>query len=314
MRLILLIVLSLYLNSSFAQGNSYFDDFENNSQIEWVADDSFIDTAKTNPFPQTSNQSAMVLELKDDGGQYANIRFDAKRNFDLSDNFVFTFKIYAESSTITGTQNNQVSLKLQNSDLIEPWSTQTEIIKNIQLDRWEELTFDFKNDNFINIQPGQVNPSLRTDFNRVLIQVNGENNNDKITVYIDDFSYVDTLKSGPIFNKLVWSDEFDGSGAVDDTKWFHQTQLPSGGSWFNGEVQHYTNRLENTYLDDGKLHLVAKREQFTDQGHTKSFTSARLNSKYAFQYGRVEVRAKLPTGVVTRPAISMLGQNNEESG
>ena len=314
MRLILLIVLSLYLNSSFAQGNSYFDDFENNSQIEWVADDSFIDTAKTNPFPQTSNQSAMVLELKDDGGQYANIRFDAKRNFDLSDNFVFTFKIYAESSTITGTQNNQVSLKLQNSDLIEPWSTQTEIIKNIQLDRWEELTFDFKNDNFINIQPGQVNPSLRTDFNRVLIQVNGENNNDKITVYIDDFSYVDTLKSGPIFNKLVWSDEFDGSGAVDDTKWFHQTQLPSGGSWFNGEVQHYTNRLENTYLDDGKLHLVAKREQFTDQGHTKSFTSARLNSKYAFQYGRVEVRAKLPTGVGTWPAIWTLGANINETG
>lgn len=314
MRLILLIVLSLYLNSSFAQGNSYFDDFENNSQIEWVADDSFIDTAKTNPFPQTSNQSAMVLELKDDGGQYANIRFDAKRNFDLSDNFVFTFKIYAESSSITGTQNNQVSLKLQNSDLIEPWSTQTEIIKNIQLDRWEELTFDFKNDNFINIQPGQMNPSLRTDFNRVLLQVNGENNNDKITVYIDDFSYVDTLKSGPIFNKLVWSDEFDGSGAVDDTKWFHQTQLPSGGSWFNGEVQHYTNRLENTYLDDGKLHLVAKREQFTDQGHTKSFTSARLNSKYAFQYGRVEVRAKLPTGVGTWPAIWMLGQNIDEDG
>lgn len=42
-----------------------------------------------------------------------------------------------------------------------------------------------------------------------------------------------------VYNDLVWSDEFDVNGAVNATNWFHQTQLPAGGSWFNGEVQHY---------------------------------------------------------------------------
>jgi beta-glucanase (GH16 family) len=115
-------------------------------------------------------------------------------------------------------------------------------------------------------------------------------------------------------NVLLWSDEFDTDGPIDATKWFHQTQLPSGGSWYNGEIQHYTNRLDNSYVSNGVLSIVGKKEAFTDQGHTKQYTSARLNSKYAFQYGRVEVRAKLPTGVGTWPAIWMLGKNIIEAG
>jgi len=62
------------------------------------------------------------------------------------------------------------------------------------------------------------------------------------------------------------------------------------------------------------LSIVAKRETFTDQGKTKQFTSARLNSKFAFKYGRVEVRAKLPIGAGTWPAIWMLGKNINEPG
>lgn len=114
--------------------------------------------------------------------------------------------------------------------------------------------------------------------------------------------------------ELVWSDEFDGTGAIDSDKWFHQTLLPNGNSWFNGELQHYTNRTDNSYLADGYLHIVAKKESFTDQGRTKSYTSARLNSKYAFTYGRVEISAKLPTGRGTWPAIWTLGQNITENG
>ena len=114
--------------------------------------------------------------------------------------------------------------------------------------------------------------------------------------------------------ELVWSDEFEGSGAIDSEKWFHQTLLPNGNSWFNGELQHYTNRTDNSYLADGYLHIVAKKESFTDQGRTKAYTSARLNSKYAFTYGRVEVSAKLPTGRGTWPAIWTLGQNITENG
>ena len=102
--------------------------------------------------------------------------------------------------------------------------------------------------------------------------------------------------------------------AIDSSKWFHQTQLPSGGSWFNNEQQHYTNRIQNSYISNGSLKIVAKRETYNNQGQTKQFTSARLNSKYAFKYGRVVVRAKLPTGAGTWPAIWTLGKNINEAG
>ena len=216
------------------------------------------------------------------------------------------------SSGITGNQTNQISLKLQNGLLAQPWSTQCEIIKPIVLNQWQVLTFNFATDTFINLNGGSPNPLYRSDFNRVLIQVNGENNTNQVVAYIDDFLY--NFTNGPVFNNLVWSDEFDGSGAVNTTNWFLQTQLPSGGSWYNGELQHYTNRQINSFLNNGSLNIVAKRETFTDQGQTKQFTSARLNSKFAFKYGRVEVRAKMPTGSGTWPAIWMLGKNVIEPG
>lgn len=123
------------------------------------------------------------------------------------------------------------------------------------------------------------------------------------------FSQVDV-----VYSDLVWSDEFNSSGFVDSNKWHHQTQLPSGGSWYNGELQHYTNLLSNSYVNAGLLNIVAKKEPFTDQGVTKQYTSARLNSKFAFKYGRIDVRAKLPVQTGTWPAIWMLGKNINEPG
>ncbi len=117
-----------------------------------------------------------------------------------------------------------------------------------------------------------------------------------------------------IYNDLVWSDEFDVNGAVNATKWHHQTQLPAGGSWFNGEQQHYTDQLANSFVNGGFLNLVAIKEPYTSQGFTKQYTSARLNSKFAFKYGRVDVRAKLPIQAGTWPAIWMLGKNVNEDG
>jgi beta-glucanase (GH16 family) len=117
-----------------------------------------------------------------------------------------------------------------------------------------------------------------------------------------------------VYNDLVWSDEFNTNGVVNSTKWFHQTQLPAGGSWFNGEVQHYTNLSTNSFVNAGFLNIVAKKEPYTNQGITKQYTSARLNSKFAFKYGRVDVRAKLPIDAGTWPAIWMLGRNINEDG
>ena len=319
MKAFLTLVCSLLLLTStlLAQTTTVEDNFEGDGTITvWVGDDCEINTSLPNPVQDAENGSATALEYHDIGGDFANVRFDVPADFLLIEKSTFTFKIYVPSDGLTGNQNNQVSLKLQDGELGAPWSTQSEIIKPISLDQWQTVSFDFANDNYINLDPMSPPPTQRTDFNRVLIQVNGEGNNDQVRAYIDDFSYDGTISVPvePNYDQLVWSDEFDVDGPIDDTKWFHQTQLPIGDSWFNGEIQHYTDRIENSYVEDGILKVVAIKETFTDQGVTKEHTSARLNSKYVFQYGRVEVRAKLPFGPGTWPAIWMLGQNINEDG
>ena len=104
------------------------------------------------------------------------------------------------------------------------------------------------------------------------------------------------------------------SQPIDSSKWHHQTLLPNNDSWWNNEIQHYTNRIENSYRLNSKLHIVAIKENFTDQGQTKTYTSARLNSKFAFLYGTVEIRAKLPDSPGTWPAFWTLGKNINEPG
>lgn len=119
-----------------------------------------------------------------------------------------------------------------------------------------------------------------------------------------------------LYNTLVWEDNFDTAGAVNPTNWHHQTQvIIPGVGWANQEEQHYTNRTDNSFVDNsGQLNIVAKRETWSDQNLTKQYTSARLNSKFAFTYGRVDVRAKLPNDNGTWPAIWTLGKNIIEPG
>lgn len=158
------------------------------------------------------------------------------------------------------------------------------------------------------IDAGEINTDMATFANR-FFEAAG-NDDDKLDVYNSCGPYILDV----VYNDLVWSDEFDANGAVNAVNWYHQTQLPAGGSWFNGEQQHYTNRIENSFVEDGFLNIVAIKESFTDQGETKEYTSARLNSKFAFTYGRVDVKAKLPFGEGTWPAIWTLGKNVNEDG
>lgn len=311
--------LSLLVFTFFsATGQLLVDDFDGNSTISgWYADDALMDTAFANPFMDGTNPSATVLRYEDEGGTFANIGFDAGERIHISDETPFSIKIYVPSDGVTGNQPNQVSLKLQDGNLAQPWITQTEIIQSIRMDEWQEVTFDFVEDPYVNLDPNSPSPIERMDLNRVVLQVNGENNNDRVVAYIDDFYFEgDSSNEGndPTYDEIVWEEEFEEDGPVDSEKWHHQTELPLGDSWFNGEVQHYTDRIDNTYVENGVLQLVAKKETFTDQGVTKQYTSARLNSKFAFTYGRVEVKAKLPSGVGTWPAIWMLNKNINEIG
>jgi len=112
---------------------------------------------------------------------------------------------------------------------------------------------------------------------------------------------------------LVWQDEFEGS-EVDDTKWSFEENCWGGG---NNEQQCYTNRAVNSFVENGKLTILAQQETFTGpdnpNGDTSSlatlpYTSARLRTlnKAEWTYGRFEINAKLPAGQGTWPAIWML--------
>lgn len=122
---------------------------------------------------------------------------------------------------------------------------------------------------------------------------------------ISDFkkATVFVIKKGP---QLVWSDEFNTDGAPDATKWGYDLGNGDNG-WGNGEKQFYTNRTDNVKVENGFLKIIAKKESYEGS----EYTSARLltKGKYDFTYGRIDVRAKLPTGAGTWPAIWMLGAN-----
>lgn len=103
---------------------------------------------------------------------------------------------------------------------------------------------------------------------------------------------------------LVWNDEFDRDGAPDPTKWSYDVGTGRNG-WGNRELQYYTKeRSENARVEKGHLIIEARREPFEGS----DYTSARLvtKSKGDWTYGRFEIRAKLPLGRGTWPAIWML--------
>lgn len=109
---------------------------------------------------------------------------------------------------------------------------------------------------------------------------------------------------------LIWSDEFEVDGAPCSENWILETVPPNNGSWWNNEEQYYTNRRSNSYVSNGTLKIVAKKENYEN----KFYTSARMTTQdlFEFQYGRVEIRAKLPQGQGTWPALWLLGHNIDQ--
>jgi beta-glucanase (GH16 family) len=110
---------------------------------------------------------------------------------------------------------------------------------------------------------------------------------------------------------LAWSDEFGGpnGSGVDPTRWVLEV---GGGGWGNQELEYYTNRSQNAYVQDGRLVIRAQREKYKGKdGMTRDYTSARLKThgKFSQLYGRFEARAKIPYGQGLWPAFWMLGDN-----
>lgn len=107
---------------------------------------------------------------------------------------------------------------------------------------------------------------------------------------------------------LVWEEEFDGS-SLDLTDWNYET---GASGWGNNESQYYRSGNKNAELDQGYLRITAKEE--THLG--APYTSARLTTqgKESFQYGRIDIRAKVPYGQGIWPALWMLGDNFGSAG
>lgn len=103
----------------------------------------------------------------------------------------------------------------------------------------------------------------------------------------------------------VWSDEFNIKGLPDSTKWDFEV-----GKSYNNELQYYTNRRsENARIEDTTLIIELRKEKWEGL----DYTSARLVSRYKgdWLYGKFEIRAKVPEGLGTWPAIWMMPTDDE---
>jgi len=115
---------------------------------------------------------------------------------------------------------------------------------------------------------------------------------------------------------LTWSDEFNapnGSG-VDTNKWVFDK---GGHGWGNQELEYYTDRVANAYIQDGMLVIKAIKESYVGpDGVKRDYTSARLKTqgKFSQTYGRFEARIKIPAGQGIWPAFWMLGDSIQQIG
>ena len=118
---------------------------------------------------------------------------------------------------------------------------------------------------------------------------------------------------------LIWQDEFNGT-TLDTSKWnyeqgYYLNDDPNTWGWGNAELQHYTDSAQNVFVQDGKLNIRALNDPKAfpqDPNRYAQYSSGKINTKnhFTLKYGRVDFRAKLPTGNGVWPALWMLPQDS----
>ena len=142
-----------------------------------------VGTARVNDPLGTGSYNG-VLQYTDDLSSYSNLQMRFCSKLDLNSVNTISLRAMIEGTSLTGSQNNQLQLKLQDATEATPWTNQQTVTKDITVtDEWVDLTFAFSD-----------NASMaRDDVDNIVIQFNGEGNNDAVVGYIDDivFSFTD---------------------------------------------------------------------------------------------------------------------------
>lgn len=199
-------------------------------------------------------------------------------------------------TTVAGTAKENTDFTAAAGTLVFP-ASQTELYVDIQV----------RGDSLRQAQQ-QFYIQLSNPVNCVLgiVKATGTIINDGTYLPTDSTGYM-TPVSYPGYTR-AWSDEFNGN-SLNIQNWSYE----SGGSgWGNHELENYTSRSQNIFVSGGNLIIEARQEAYGGN----NYTSARINTsgKQQFQFGRIDIRAKLPVSKGMWPALWMLGSNLAAAG
>ena len=178
-----------------------------------------------------SDTSAMMYT--DDGTfAYSNMQIQFTSKVDMSSMNTFTVDVYVDGTTTTGTAPVNLALKLQDSSEGTPWTNQNVIIQDITADTWTTLTFAFNDDASMS----------RDDVDRIVVQFNGEGNNDQVVAYMKNMvgSYTEpvaTLYTDVTFTVNTSTIEvgangmYLGGGVIGSATAYAMTDADGDGTW-----------------------------------------------------------------------------------
>ncbi len=296
----LLTTLLLFWTSvAFSQGNYVVNiDFESSvPTFNTFGGNTYEDT--DNPSQTGINTSSRVGKIvKSNTNAMGGIFVDLPSAINFSHSNTFTIKIYSPKIGAI------IKFKIEDNNSGE----QIEIDKTTSIaNQWEELSFTFTG-------------AVSNTYERITLFFDF-NTNIPNTYYFDDIrlSGSGSTGSGEVGRcvNLVWSDEFDVDGIPNSSRWAYDVGdgcniHPDLCGWGNQEEQYYTKRPENVRVANGKLIIEAKKENFGGRRYTSTRIVSR--NKGDWLYGRIEVKAKLPKGKGTWPAIWMLPTDNTYGG
>lgn len=250
--------------------------------------------SSSNPSPSDGNQPAITV---------SDVTLARQPRQDISFRFYVSLS-KASSQTVTVHYATQAGTALAGKDFIPdsgilqfpPGTTQAYVDITVKADSLRQANQEF----YLVLSAPQQATLARNKATGVIL------NQDLPYLPTSDSGY-STPMSYPGYH-LVWHDEFDETG-LSDNDWNYEI---GGNGWGNQELEYYTSRPQNVFISDGKLIIEARKESYGNN----SYTSARITTqgKHEFQYGRIDIRAKLPVATGMWPALWMLGSNIKQVG